>query len=154
MSDNSDNPLEKPHSSAKILYVTVAIAVVLIAVIWPLSLKGKGDAPKAGDDSVEVRIQPVAQLALAGHESDAAAGPKDGPSIFKSVCSACHGTGALGSPKAGDKAAWAPRLAQGKAVLYASAIKGKNAMPAKGGASNLSDAEVKLAVDYLTGLAR
>lgn len=154
MSDNTEHSQEQPHSSQKILLITLAVAVVLIVVIWPLSLRGKGTAPTPSDGAVEVRIQPVAQLALAGHESDAAAGPKDGPSIYKSVCSACHASGALGSPKAGDKAAWAPRLAQGKAALYASALKGKNSMPAKGGATNLSDAEIKLAVDYLTGLAK
>ncbi|MQY52393.1 cytochrome c5 family protein [Rhodocyclus tenuis] len=141
------------HSSKSIMVVTIVIAVVLIALIVPLSLKGKGAAGSGADEAVEVRIAPVAQLTIAGHEA-ATSGPRDGASIYKNVCSACHASGALGSPKAGDKAAWAPRLAQGKAALYTSALKGKNSMPARGGAADLSDDEVKSAVDYLTGLAK
>ncbi|WP_153114806.1 c-type cytochrome [Rhodocyclus tenuis] len=150
----SENPQETPHSSQKILYVTIAVALLAIVVIWPLSMRGKGGAPATGDDSVELRIQPVARVTIKGEEPAAASGPKDGESIYKSVCSACHGSGALGAPKAGDKAAWTPRLAQGKTVLYASALNGKNSMPAKGGATSLSDAEVKSAVDYMIGLVK
>ena len=67
---------------------------------------------------------------------------------------ACHSTGAAGDPKLGDKAAWAPRLAQGKDALYATALKGKGAMPAKGGNPALPDDAVKAAVDYLTAAAK
>lgn len=83
-----------------------------------------------------------------------AAGKIDGKKIYEGTCVACHATGAAGSPKAGDKAAWAPRLKTGMDALYASALKGKNAMPPKGGNTALSDAEVKAAVDYLTGLVK
>jgi len=76
-----------------------------------------------------------------------------GKSIYDTSCAACHATGVAGAPKAGDKAAWAPRLKTGNAALLASAIKGKGAMPPKGGTS-LSDADLKAAVDYLTGLAK
>jgi cytochrome c5 len=78
----------------------------------------------------------------------------DGKAIYDKVCVACHGTGAAGAPKAGDRAAWAPRLKSGIPALYNSALKGKNAMPAKGGNASLSDADVKAAVDYLAGLAK
>ncbi len=72
-----------------------------------------------------------------------------GKKIYDSACVACHGTGAAGAPKLGDKAAWAPRLKKGQDVLYASAIKGIGIMPPKGGAS-ASDDEIKAAVDYMT----
>jgi len=72
-----------------------------------------------------------------------------GKSVFDGTCTACHATGVAGAPKAGDKAAWAPRLKAGVDALYASALKGKNAMPPKGGNAALSDADVKAAVDYL-----
>ena len=62
--------------------------------------------------------------------------------------------GAAGAPKFGDKAAWAPRLGQGKDALYKSAIGGKGAMPPKGGAGDLSDGEIKAAVDHLIGLSK
>ena len=83
-----------------------------------------------------------------------AAGKTDGKKIFESTCVVCHGAGIAGAPKAGDKAAWAPRLKSGMDALYASALKGKGAMPAKGGNNALADADVKAAVDYLASLAK
>jgi cytochrome c5 len=59
-----------------------------------------------------------------------------------------------GAPKFGDKAAWAPRIAQGKEALYNSALKGKGAMPPKGGNAALSDDAVKAAVDYMAAAAK
>ena len=37
----------------------------------------------------------------------------DGKKVYESACIACHGAGIAGAPKFGDKAAWAPRIAQG-----------------------------------------
>ena len=73
----------------------------------------------------------------------------DSQSTYQQACFACHGTGAAGAPKLGDKAAWASRIAQGADAMYATAIKGKGAMPPKGGRTDLSDAAVKAAVDYM-----
>ena len=76
----------------------------------------------------------------------------DGQKDYQAACFACHGTGAAGAPKVGDKAAWKARIASGNAILYKHAIKGykgkKGFMPAKGG-SSLSDSAVKAAVDYM-----
>ena len=58
--------------------------------------------------------------------------------------------GAAGAPKMGDKAAWAPRIGKGLDTLVASATKGLNAMPPKGGYSG-SDAEFRAAVEYIVG---
>lgn len=77
-----------------------------------------------------------------------------GKAVYEANCVACHAAGVAGAPKAGDKAAWAPRLKGGMDALYANAIKGKNAMPPKGGNLSLADADVKAAVDYLVGLAK
>jgi cytochrome c5 len=63
----------------------------------------------------------------------------------------CHAAGLAGAPKTGDAGAWKPRLAKGKDTMYEHALKGFNAMPAKGGNASLSDAQVKAAVDYLAG---
>ena len=77
-----------------------------------------------------------------------------GKEIYESTCVACHGTGAAGAPKLGDKAAWAPRIATGAAALHGSALKGKGVMPAKGGNAALSDADVIAAVDFMVGQAK
>ena len=61
----------------------------------------------------------------------------------------CHEPGLANSPKFGDKAAWAPRLATGRDALLASAIKGKGAMPPKAGNPKLTDDEVAAALDHM-----
>lgn len=75
-----------------------------------------------------------------------------GKAIYNKTCALCHSAGVGGAPKSGDKADWAPRIAQGKDVLYKHAIEGytgaKGMMPARGGSTTLSDDEVKAAVDY------
>lgn len=77
----------------------------------------------------------------------------DGKPIYEQACVACHGTGIAGAPKFGDKAAWAPRVAQGIATLHEHAIKGYTGkagmMPPKGGRMDLSDDAIKAAVDHM-----
>jgi len=90
----------------------------------------------------------VAAAAPAG-KADPAAGEK----LYKTACMACHAAGVAGAPKAGDKAAWAPRLKDGADALTASVIKGKGAMPPRG-ASQGTDAEIRAAVEYLLAQAR
>ena len=82
------------------------------------------------------------------------AGKPDGKKVYDTTCTVCHAAGVAGAPKFGDKTAWAPRLKTGMDALYASALKGKAAMPAKGGNTALPDADVKAAVDYMTAAAK
>jgi cytochrome c5 len=141
-------------SSQTIMIATIGVAIVLVAVIWPLSMIGKGEGDNGKGDEAELRIQPVARVEMRQAPAAVPGKPRDGATVFGTVCKACHETGVAGAPKIGDKAAWAPRIAQGAAALYASAMKGKNAMPPRGGAPDLSDDEVKAAVDYLAGKAK
>ena len=72
-----------------------------------------------------------------------------GKSVYGTACFVCHGTGAAGAPKLGDTAVWAPRIAQGLDVLYTNAIKGKGAMPPKGGRMDMSDDDIRAAAAYM-----
>ena len=144
--------MAEQNSSKKMMWATIGVAAVLIAIIYPLTNRtynSAADAAKGSDES-DVRIQPVAKFELAKAAAPAASGPRDGATIFNTICGACHNTGAAGAPKIDDKAAWAPRIAQGKDGLIKSVTNGKNAMPPKGGAT-LSDDEIKGVVDYVVG---
>lgn len=104
-------------------------------------------APAAAATPVAAPAQPQTVAAAA----PAAAG--NGEAVYKQVCVACHAAGVAGAPKFGDKAAWQPRVAQGLPALYISALKGKGAMPPKGG-SAAPDADIKAAVDYMVGAVK
>ena len=99
----------------------------------------------------------TASVALMGVVSTANA-ESVGEKTYKMACFACHGTGAAGSPKLGDKAAWTPRIAQGNAALHDHALKGYKGktgyMPPKGGRADISDADVKAAVDYIVSSSK
>jgi cytochrome c5 len=71
-----------------------------------------------------------------------------GEVLYKQACSVCHVAGVAGAPKFGDKAAWAPRMANGVDALVASALKGKGAMPPKGGTA-ASEADIKSAIEFM-----
>ncbi len=136
------------NSSSKIMYLAIAIAVVLMAVVLPFSMSGKGksDSVSSADD-VESRIAPVAKIEMQAGGGNS--GPKDGKTVYNTVCAGCHGAGVLGAPKFGDKAAWAPRIAQGMPTLVSHAINGIRAMPPRGGSAGLTDDEVKAGVEYM-----
>src|SRR5258706_6480885 len=122
---------------------------------WVAQRKAKMPAERAPAPAAE--SAPAAGSPQGAGEKVAAAAPAkagDGKSTYDTTCAACHGTGAAGAPKLGDKAAWGARLKQGVAVLQDHAIKGKGAMPPKGGNMTLSDAAVKAAVDYMAAAAR
>ncbi len=73
---------------------------------------------------------------------------------YRTACAACHATGAAGAPKVGDKAAWAPRIAQGMATLLKHAMNGKGAMPPKGGRPNLTEAQIKSTIEYMVSQSK
>ena len=129
----------------------IKLARLLLPVAALLALMACGKQTVDEDKTAEL-IQPVARVELAAAAQND--GPKSGEQIVQTVCGACHTTGLLNSPKIADKAAWAPRIAQGVDVLYKSALNGKNLMPARGGNPALSDDEMKAAVDYLVKQAK
>lgn len=92
----------------------------------------------------------AAETASATAEPDLERGQR----IYRQACAFCHDKGVAGAPKTGDIAGWSPRLAQGMEALYASALRGKGAMPARGGNPALTDADVKAAVNFLVAQSR
>lgn len=120
--------------------------------------------------AVDHRLEPVGQVyttddpapppveTAAVAEDEPAAGPVDGQAVYEQACFACHGTGAAGAPKIGDAAAWADRIAKGVETLHQHAIDGFSGetgiMPPKGGRVDLSDEQVKAAVDYMVSQSK
>ena len=88
-------------------------------------------------------------IALSIASSVAFADNEAGKKTYDQACAACHASGVAGAPKLGGKDAWAARIATGNDALYASAINGKGAMPAKGGQVAIPDEEIKATVDYM-----
>ncbi len=147
-------------------FLIPVIGIVMIAELVTGGLKVDTKSPAMSDAAVAARLKPIETapaeaVAATGVKAGAggavqtasgtakAGGAVDGQALYGSVCTACHGAGIAGAPKTGDKAAWKPRIAQGNALLYEHAIKGKGVMPPKGGAMSASDAEIKAAVDYM-----
>jgi cytochrome c5 len=157
------SPIKTPKQLITVIVLAFLVPILIIVLLSQFVANIRSvdkDSPAMAPDAVAKRLKPVGDLTFAdagdtaGATPGAAAGKADGKKIYEAACAACHGAGVAGAPKAGDKAAWAPRLKSGASTLYASALKGKGAMPAKGGSAALADDEVKAAVDYLLGLAK
>lgn len=78
-----------------------------------------------------------------------AGGARSGAQIVESVCGNCHRTGTGGAPRIGDRAAWTKRVSHGVNAVTTAAIRGHDGMPARGGMANLTDAEMRAAVQYM-----
>lgn len=142
--------------------VLVVLAVWLIAVWQLVAPKPVAKAPSATVERTEAVAavaspgEPAAKGKAAAGAPASAAKAVDGKTVYNTVCQACHAAAIAGAPKFGDKAVWAPRIAQGKKLLYDHAIKGyqgkTGVMPPKGGYGG-PDADVRAAVDYMVEAA-
>ncbi len=139
-----------------VVYMTAAVGGKFAEPAAPAAAATTADAaPAAAGPSPEVLAALAAAkapaAAPAGGVVKAAAGA--GEALHKQACVACHAAGVAGSPKFGDKEAWAPRIKTGLDMLTASVIKGKGAMPPKGG-SAASDADIRAAVEYMVAASK
>jgi cytochrome c5 len=154
------------NSFSVVLGILILFAIVLFGVARVVGKDTQGENVLLDPlhvKQVQQNIAPFAHVAIAGQDNSALAAlsaPKAGPAAdvpttgeqaFTKVCSACHGAGINGAPKAGDRAAWGPRIAKGKEALYTHAISGFNIMPPRGG-STWPDATIRMAVDYMVSL--
>lgn len=127
---------------------SLALVVTVILAAKVASAEDKMD-PRV-EAAINERIAPMGQVRTGKITAANAGGGKvDAKGTYQSACFACHGTGAAGAPKLGDKGAWKKRIAQGKSTLYSHALKGFKGMPPKGGRGDLSDATIKAIVDYM-----
>jgi cytochrome c5 len=155
-----ESPIKTPRQLITVVVLAIVVPVILIVLLVQFITGGskldKG-SPAMSPEAVAKRIQPVADVNVgesAAAQVPVAPGKTDGKKVYDSTCAVCHGPGVAGAPKLGDKAAWAPRIKTGLRSLYSTALKGKNAMPPKGGNLALPDADARAAVDYMVGAAK
>ena len=142
MANSSGAKFAEPQRPATTAQVPSAATVpVVMAAATPAA-----PAAMAAPAAVAVAAPATAQVAGAG----ASAG---GEALYKQACSVCHVAGVANAPKFGDKAAWAPRIAQGVPHLVQSVVTGKGAMPPKGGTS-ASEPELRAAVEFMVKAAK
>ena len=144
-------PIKTPQQLLAAVFFSFVVPIfAIIGLVYYVTSANK---PLAGSDdserAVAERIQKVGSVEI----RDANRALKSGEEVYKAQCAACHATGVAGAPKFGDKAAWAPYIKTGLETMYATAIKGKGAMPPKGG-STAPDADIHAAVDYMVNAAK
>lgn len=147
---------QEDRNVLKMLMVVIGALVGFFVVIVILAqiVAGMKTTDEGVDQMVEKaiidRIKPYGEVNVGSAPvAVASSGAADGKDTYTASCSACHATGAAGSPKFGDKGAWKARIAQGNDTLFDHAINGFKGMPAKGGNASLSDDAVKAAVKYM-----
>ena len=128
--------------------VVVLGIVLLVSFVTTTKLTGEGTESQS-PDAIAARVRPVADEGYTLKDSNAPKVLQSGEAVYTAICAACHATGAAGSPKFGDAAAWGTRIAQGYDTLVKHAVDGIRAMPAKGGNPDLDDVEVARAVVYM-----
>ncbi len=154
--------MEDRQFTTMFMAVLVGLVGLTITILVIANLLYKGDAMESDSrvqKAVAERVKPVGEVYIgsvpqgkgvaAAAPTQVAAADLSGDQVYQQVCASCHTAGILNAPKPGDAAAWAPRLAKGNDTLYAHAINGIGAMPAKGGRADMSDDAIKAAVDYM-----
>lgn len=113
------------------------------------------------EEAIEKRIMPVARAHITQSVGEKAEMKKvvkaakfDVQAKYKTVCAACHATGAAGAPKVGDKDAWAKFLREDIEVVYYKAIHGNKGMPPRGTCSQCTDDQIKKLVDYMVAQSK
>lgn len=150
--DSHQSPIKTPKQLVIVLVLAFVVPIVLIVLLSQLATSGRiADQKAMSSEEVAARIKPVAEVNVAG--GGGAKALKTGEQVFQSVCTACHTAGVANAPKFGNKADWAPRIRTGEKALLQVALKGKGAMPPRGGAADLTDLEVQRAVVYMANSA-
>jgi len=148
MANASGGKFAEPKAPAAAAPTAAASGAAVVQTTASAAPVAATPAPAAAPATVAAAPAPGPQTAVAG-----AAGAASGEALYKQTCVACHAAGVANAPKFGDKAAWAPRIKQGVPALVQSVVKGKGAMPPKGG-SSASEQELRAAVEYMVNAAK
>lgn len=145
-----EGPIKTPKQLT--LAVVASFAIPIVVIILIANFVASGSKPSAGSEglgpeAVASRLMPVGRVEIGAPGANAGAA-RTGEQVFQADCTNCHTAGLLGSPKFGDAAMWAPRIAKGFDALLNSALHGKNSMPPQGG-GDFSDLEVARALVYM-----
>jgi len=146
--DQHTSFIKTPQQLVVVILLAFIVPVASILLLVKLVLSQPSADPNAlAPEHVAARIQPVARVEFGA--ASAPAGARKGEDIVKQTCAACHQAGVAGAPKMGDKASWAKHLQEGLKGMVATALKGKGAMPPRGGDASLTDDEVTRAVIFM-----
>ena len=123
---------------------------------------GGDDVPAGTVADIEERTRPFGELCLQGDDCGGiqatvpvvvqAAG-RSGSEVYGTFCKVCHEAGLNAAPVVGDAEAWQPRLEKGMDELLRTTKEGLNLMPPMGTCMACSDAELRDAIEYLSGLS-
>jgi cytochrome c5 len=179
-SNEHSSLIKTPKQLIIVVVLAFLVPIVLISMIAHLVTSGPDTSknnPALSEEAVAKRLKPVGEVAVDPNQpkpaptapvavapppapgkpapaAAASAASGKGKAVYDATCMVCHAAGVAGAPKIGDKAGWAPRLKEGMPAVYAIAMKGKGAMPPKGGNAGLSEADVKAAVDYMVSTVK
>lgn len=138
--------------NALVIVSTLAMVIALLYLLNSLfnvvgSARQDEGVAEHVTKAADQRIKPVGEVTAGNLAIKPAA--RTAKDIVTNTCAACHGTGAMGAPKIGNKADWNARVASGFDGLMKSAINGKGMMPARGGDASLSDKDIENAINYM-----
>ncbi|VWC49017.1 cytochrome C [Burkholderia lata] len=147
-----ESPVKTPGQLIAVIIASFAIPIILIVLFANYAnhaFRYGAGTDALSDEQVAARVAPLAQVEV--KDANAPRTYKTGEEVYKAVCVTCHGTGAAGAPKFGNKDDWAPRISQGFDTLLKTALAGKGAMPPRGGTSpdDVSDYEIARAIVYM-----
>jgi cytochrome c5 len=137
-----------------IAVIVAAFVVPIICIVLLVHYVVSDQTAGAGSDgqtpeAIAARLKPVADQGFTLVDANAPKVLQSGLEVYKATCAGCHDAGVAGAPKTGDAGSWSARIAKGYEKLVASALKGVDAMPAKGGNPDLDDVEVARAVVHM-----
>jgi cytochrome c5 len=150
--DSHSSFIKTPQQLIVVIVLSFVVPIVAILMVVSLVLSRQSVDPNAlRPEAVAERLQPVGRVEFGA--APKAPGARSGEEIVKAVCAACHQAGVANAPKLGDRQAWAQHIKEGLKDMVATAIKGKGAMPPRGGDASLTDTEITRAVVFMANQA-